>query len=125
MGLFDIFRNRGKPENRTAGSAYSFFMGGSAAGKSVTERSAMQMTAVYACVRILSAPGLWMQRITTREPDDSEIECAIAALQCALPGEFPEARAQYNTVKEGEHKPDAAPAKTEEPSADPDHGSDC
>ena len=78
-----------------------------------------------ACVRILSAPGLWMQRITTREPDDSEIECAIAALQCALPGEFPKARAQYNTVKEGEHKPDAAPAQTEEPSADPDHGSDC
>ena len=54
MGLLDIFRNRGKPENKTAGSAYSFFMGGSAAGKSVTERSAMQMTAVYACVRILS-----------------------------------------------------------------------
>ena len=54
MGLLDIFRNRGKPENRTAGSNYSFFMGGSVAGKSVTERSAMQMTAVYACVRILS-----------------------------------------------------------------------
>lgn len=29
-------------------------MGGSAAGKNVNERSAMQMTAVYACVRILS-----------------------------------------------------------------------
>ena len=28
MGLLDIFRNRGKPKNRTAGSAYSFFMGG-------------------------------------------------------------------------------------------------
>ena len=54
MGLLDIFINRGKPENRTAGSNYSFFMGGSVAGKSVTERSAMQMTAVYACVRILS-----------------------------------------------------------------------
>ena len=49
-----LFRSRDKPTNRTAGSGYSFFMGGSAAGKTVTERSAMQMTAVYACVRILS-----------------------------------------------------------------------
>ena len=31
-----------------------FYMGGSTSGKAVTERSAMQMTAVYACVRILS-----------------------------------------------------------------------
>ena len=44
----------GKPQNKTAGSAYTFFLGGTPAGKSVTERSAMQMTAVYSCVRILS-----------------------------------------------------------------------
>ena len=49
-----LFRSRDKPENRTAGSAYAFMMGGSTSGKSVNERSAMQMTAVYACVRILS-----------------------------------------------------------------------
>ncbi|MDY3851034.1 MAG: phage portal protein [Bullifex sp.] len=49
-----LFRSRDKPENRTAGSAYAFLMGGSTSGKSVNERSAMQMTAVYACVRILS-----------------------------------------------------------------------
>ena len=55
MGLFDgLFRSRDKPQNRTAGSAYAFFTGGSSSGKSVNERSAMQMTAVYACVRILS-----------------------------------------------------------------------
>lgn len=35
--------------------------------------------------RILSAPGLWMQRITTREPDASQIECAIAAMQPCIP----------------------------------------
>ena len=40
--------------NATSGSAFSFFMGGSTSGKNVNERSAMQMTAVYACVRILS-----------------------------------------------------------------------
>jgi len=35
--------------------------------------------------RILSAPGLAMQRITTREPDDSMIEIAIAALTPCIP----------------------------------------
>ena len=53
MGLFRR-KARDKPQDRTAGSTYSFFMGGSSAGKSVTERSAMQMTAVYSCVRILA-----------------------------------------------------------------------
>jgi len=55
MGLFTgIFRSRDKPQNRTPGSTYTFYMGGSSAGKNVTERSAMQMTAVYSCVRILA-----------------------------------------------------------------------
>ena len=55
MSIFSgLFRSRDKPSNRTAGSSYAFFAGSSIAGKSVTERSAMQMTAVYACVRILS-----------------------------------------------------------------------
>ena len=31
--------------------------------------------------RIISAPGLWLQRITTKEPDDDMIEIAIAALK--------------------------------------------
>lgn len=35
--------------------------------------------------RIISAPGLWLQRLTTREPDDSQIEIAIAALTPCLP----------------------------------------
>ena len=53
--LSSLFRSRDKPiKDRTSGSAYTFFMGGSSAGKNVNERSAMQMTAVYACVRILS-----------------------------------------------------------------------
>lgn len=37
--------------------------------------------------RIFSAPGLWMQRITTKEPDDSMIEVAIAAVMPCLPKE--------------------------------------
>ena len=55
MGIFSgLFRSRDAPKNRTSGSAYSFFLGNSTSGKRVNERSAMQMTAVYSCVRILS-----------------------------------------------------------------------
>ena len=35
-------------------------------------------------VRILSAPGMWLQRLTTREPDDSMIEVAIAAVDAVF-----------------------------------------
>ena len=35
--------------------------------------------------RVISAPGLWIQRITTREPDGEEIECAIKALEACIP----------------------------------------
>lgn len=57
MGLFKNrkkSRDAPKVEDRTVGSSFTFFMGNSSSGKTVTERSAMQMTAVYACVRILS-----------------------------------------------------------------------
>lgn len=55
MGIFSgLFRSRDKPKNRTSGSAYTFYTGRTTAGKAVTQRSAMQMTAVYSCVRILS-----------------------------------------------------------------------
>ena len=35
--------------------------------------------------RIIAAPGLWVQRITTKEPDDSMIEVAIAAMEKVIP----------------------------------------
>lgn len=35
--------------------------------------------------RIISAPGVWLQHITTKEPDDSMIECAITALKEVIP----------------------------------------
>ena len=55
MGIFSgLFRSRDKPQDRTAGSGYAFYFGGTTSGKAVTERSAMQMTAVYSCVRILA-----------------------------------------------------------------------
>ncbi len=54
MSIFSIFRSRGAPKDATAGSAYSFFTGMSSAGKRVNERTAMQTSAVYACVRVIS-----------------------------------------------------------------------
>ncbi len=55
MGFISsLFRTRDAPVNRTSGSAYSFFLGTSSSGKRVNQKSAMQMTAVYSCVRILS-----------------------------------------------------------------------
>ncbi|MBQ7045316.1 MAG: DUF1385 domain-containing protein [Clostridia bacterium] len=35
--------------------------------------------------RIISAPGLWLQRLTVKEPDDDMIEIAIAALNAVIP----------------------------------------
>ncbi len=37
--------------------------------------------------KIISAPGLWIQRLTTREPDAGQIECAIAAFIPCIPKE--------------------------------------
>ena len=55
MGLFSgLFKSRDKPQNATTGSTYRFFLGQTTSGKPVNERSAMQMTAVYSCVRILA-----------------------------------------------------------------------
>lgn len=49
-----FMRSRASPKNSLYGSTYSFFFGGTASGKTVNERTAMQITAVYACVRILA-----------------------------------------------------------------------
>lgn len=45
-------------------------------------------------LKILSAPGLWIQRITTREPDLEQIEIAITALKNSMPSVFPEQNEQ-------------------------------
>lgn len=35
--------------------------------------------------RVIAAPGLWMQRLTTKEPDDSMIEVAIRSMEQVIP----------------------------------------
>ncbi len=78
MGIFSgLFRSRDKPQNRTTGSAYSFFFGGSSSGKRVNERSAMQMTAVYSCVRILAEAVAGLPLHLYRYKEDGGKEKAI------------------------------------------------
>lgn len=36
-------------------------------------------------VKLLTKPGLWLQRLTTREPDDSQIEVAIRSIEAVIP----------------------------------------
>ena len=54
MGFLGAFFKKRTATDRMAGSGYRFYFGQTDAGKIVNERSAMQMTAVYACVRILA-----------------------------------------------------------------------
>ncbi len=77
MRIFKHKRDKPSVENRTSGSSYAFYMGGSNAGKTVNERSAMQMTAVYACVRILSEAVASLPLHFYRYRDDGGKEKAI------------------------------------------------
>ena len=52
--LTRLFQTRASPKNSYWGSAINFFFGTSSSGKAVNEKTALQTTAVYACVRILA-----------------------------------------------------------------------
>ncbi|MBO5878944.1 MAG: DUF1385 domain-containing protein, partial [Clostridia bacterium] len=45
--------------------------------------------------RAMSAPGLWVQRITTKEPTLDMLEVAIISIKCALRDDFPEFKEFY------------------------------
>lgn len=53
-----------------------------AVGYEVIRFSGRHQTAIIG--RILAAPGLWLQRLTTRQPDDAQIEVAIQAMESAV-----------------------------------------
>ena len=78
MGILSgLFRSRDKPKNSTVGSGYSFFFGGTTSGKRVNEMSAMQMTAVYSCVRILAEAVAGLPLHLYRYTDNGSKEKAI------------------------------------------------
>jgi HK97 family phage portal protein len=73
MNIFSgLFRSRGKPKN--LGGSTSFLWGGSSSGKVVNERTAMQMTAVYSCVRILAEAIACLPLFVYRYGDDGSKE---------------------------------------------------
>ena len=86
--------------------------------------------------KILSAPGLWMQRLTTREPDPEMIEVAIASVKTVLDEEYPDFETDavegetYRLVRSdsgcgeqagSEESPEESPASD----ANPDEESQC
>ena len=59
-------------------------------------------------VRLLSAPGIWVQRLTTKEPTPDMLEVAIISTKCALRDEFPEFMEFYKARPwEGKSKAEA------------------
>ncbi|CUL88494.1 HK97 family phage portal protein [Listeria monocytogenes] len=75
--LSSIFKARDKPTDRAVSSNYTFLMGSTTAGKTVTERSALQMTAVYSCIRILAEAVAGLPLHLYRYTDDGGKEKAI------------------------------------------------
>lgn len=65
--LFGFGQARDKPVDKAADAGYSFLFGRTTSGKPVNERTAMQTTAVYACVRILADAIASLRRITPRQ----------------------------------------------------------
>ena len=52
--LKHLFHSRDKPKNALNGSGYNFYFGGSSSGKCVNERTSIQITAVYTCIRVIA-----------------------------------------------------------------------
>ena len=69
--------------------------------------------------RALSAPGLWMQRVTTREPSLAQLEIALTALKSAMPEEFDPAEVEAVIAAS---KPQTEP--TAEEATEPDENDD-
>ena len=61
--------------------------------------------------RAMSAPGLWVQRLTTKEPTEDMLEVAIISIKCALRDDFPEFK-EFWEARPWEKK-EEAPADTE------------
>lgn len=75
--------------------------------------------------RALSTPGLWVQRLTTREPELPMLEVAITSLKCALRDDFPEFRDFYEArawekKEEAPASDDASARESDPPKEDAD-----
>ncbi len=71
--LKGLFKARDKPQNAVS-AAWSFVFGGSNAGKSVNPQSAIQMSAVYACVRVIAETVASLPLHVYENTDDGSIK---------------------------------------------------
>lgn len=62
--------------------------------------------------RAISAPGLWVQRITTKEPTEDMLEVAIISIKCALRDDFPEFREFWEAKSWEKKAEDVKPEET-------------
>ena len=77
MGFKDLFHRRkarADPKDATSGSVYRAYYGHTSSGKTVTERSSMQVTAVYACVRVLAEAVASLPLHLYKEEDGSKVK---------------------------------------------------
>ncbi len=79
--------------------------------------------------RAMSAPGLWVQRLTTKEPTEDMLEVAIISIKCTLRDDFPEFMEFYKArpweIKESEGESTEATAEETSPESDgSDKGAD-
>lgn len=72
-----------------------------------------------AITRVLSAPGLWMQRITTREPSDDQIEIAICAVKASVPELYREPNVEEYKISLAENRNHIANVGKKLPKAEP------
>ena len=68
--------------------------------------------------RIISAPGMWVQRITTKEPTPDMLECAIISIKCALRNDYPEFM-EFYLARPWEKKEEPADENREDSDTEP------
>ena len=83
--LRGFFRGRDHPKNSYDSPSYSYFFGRSNSGKRVNDRTAMQHTVVYACVRVLSEAIASCHYTFTNIPKMEKSEChGIRSIFCCM-----------------------------------------
>ena len=71
MSIFSrLFKSRAEPKNSLPGDGYRPYIGRTTSGNSVTQRSRMQLTAVYCCVRVLAEGVASLPLVTYQEKKD-------------------------------------------------------
>ena len=98
MGFRDLFHRRkarADPQDSTSGSVYRAYYGHTSSGKTVTERSSMQVTAVYACVRVLAEAVASLPLHLYREENGSKVKATDHPLYFLLHSEPNEEMTAY------------------------------